>query len=161
MIFRKSKQERPAMADNKPYISLDEELEIEHKPINSGSGNVFMGGKAAVEEYAPPVKAVEEIKEVEMTRPMGEANSEKAALEETLSAIGGGSVSVATDEKEAMIGSNLSPLEQEMLEVAIKNYNSQRDKAHQEIDQVYDKMIQVTEGKIRGLTKDVAAEVGM
>lgn len=55
----------------------------------------------------------------------------------------------------------MASLEEKMLKVAVEDYNTQRQKAHAEIDRVYDNMIEITGQKIKGLTKDVAVEAGM
>ena len=61
----------------------------------------------------------------------------------------------------AEMSDSMTPLEKKMLEVATEDYNDQRQKAHVEIDRVYDNMIEITGQKIKGLTKDVATEAGM
>ena len=151
------------MANGKPYISLDEDLDIGSEPMAGGAGesqDVFMG-KTTTNEYMPNGGEVTETITMQATKPVGDGNYQ-GEIDSMMAEMKSGSGEAVEEVKQEVVaGGNLSSLEQEMLEVAIKNYNSQRDKAHQEIDQVYDRMIQVTEGKIRGLTKDVAAEVGM
>lgn len=145
------------MANNKPYISLDEELEIDQQSTGikstepSESNNVFTG-EIGVEDYLPPTNTSPETTPTTLVTETIASAPATTEISETQSSV---------SREESTPNSNLSSLEQEMLDVAIKNYNLQRDKAHQEIDQVYDRMIQITENKIRGLTKDVAKEVGM
>ena len=135
---------------NKGYINLDDTTYQEYQPpaqtANTQANTIIpprpsngQGGGNQNFNFDPPSNS-------------GNNNSSSGSSQHNPSASN-------SSDPSHLLKSELSSVEDEMLRVAESAFNRQRDQAHRDIDQLYDRLIDTTRSKVQGLTSDVMQEV--